>query len=232
MTDVEKKVTRQFAVRRIEPRRDQQEKSSQLKRVLNTGSGPVASRRLHAAFSSGWAEVRLDIDARVKPDLVGTIRDMRSIVPDATFDAIWASHNLEHLHGHEVQPALCEFRRVLKDDGFVFITCPDLEAIATTILAKGALAPAYLSPAGPISGLDMLYGHGRSIAAGNSFMCHNTGFTVDLMGKVALDAGFKEARVAKGDAFDLWALLLMPKTDVREIATLLHSTTERYLIEG
>ena len=199
------------------------------RRVLNTGSGPLAGSRLHGIFANGWSQVRLDIDAGVQPDLVGTIRDMRSLVPNASFDAIWASHNLEHLHAHEVPAALGEFRRVLKDDGFALITCPDLEAIAAQLLEKGASKPVYMSPAGPITALDMFYGHGRSIAGGNRFMCHNTGFTVDSLGQAALGAGFVEARVGQGSAYDLWALLMMPKAEPQFVASLFAPTAERFL---
>ena len=84
-------------------------------RVLNTGSGPADNRRLHASFrTSGWSAVRLDADPRVRPDLVGSIVDLGRLVPDASFDAVWSSHCIEHLHGHEVLPALRECGRVLR----------------------------------------------------------------------------------------------------------------------
>jgi predicted SAM-dependent methyltransferase len=37
-------------------------------------------------------------------------------------DALYSSHNIEHVFAHEVVPTLKEFRRVLKPDGFVVIT--------------------------------------------------------------------------------------------------------------
>jgi SAM-dependent methyltransferase len=199
------------------------------KRVLNTGSGASGVSRLHLAFS-GWEEVRLDIDARVQPNLVGSITDMRAIVADASFDAIWSSHNLEHLHSHEVPKALQEFRRVLRPDGFAFVTSPDLEAVAEQLLKHGALAEAYMSPAGPISALDMLYGHRASVAAGNLYMCHNTGFTAATLGQAALEAGFPEARVARGADFDIWGLFLMPQADLGTIAGYLDKTAQRVLL--
>ena len=44
----------------------------------------------------------------------------------ASVDAVFSSHNIEHLYPHEVPLALKEFMRVLKPDGFVLMTCPDL----------------------------------------------------------------------------------------------------------
>ena len=156
---------------------------------------------------------------------------MRGIVPDQSFEAIWASHNLEHLHSHEVHAALVEFKRVLKDDGFALVTSPDLESIARFLLARGLTATAYESAAGPITALDMIFGHVKSVAEGNSFMSHKTGFTSSSLGHAATNAGFTEARIASGEAFDLWGLLLMPRTNKAMVAELLRFTAQHFLVE-
>ena len=90
-----------------------------------------------------WEEVRLDIDAAVKPDVVGSITQLESSFPAESFDAIWSSHVLEHLYAHEVYPALRQFIRVLKPDGFALIMSPDLEAVAHHIIEHGVAAVAY-----------------------------------------------------------------------------------------
>jgi predicted SAM-dependent methyltransferase len=183
------------------------------RRVLNAGCGQLSPLSLHPAFQDpSWIEVRLDIDERVRPDLVASICDM-NVVADASFDAIWCSHNLEHLYGHEIDKALAEFQRVLKPDGFALIACPDLEAIAELIVRGRAEEAAYNSAMGPITALDMLFGHSGSIAKGNLFMAHNTGFTADRLGRLLVESGFVEALVVKGPGFDLWALALMPQAD-------------------
>ncbi len=205
--------------------------ATRLKRVLNTGSGPKDNQRLHAGFAPNrWSSVRLDIDPRVQPDLVGTIQDMRSIVPDASFDAIWSSHSIEHLHSHDVLPALREFRRVLREDGFALITCPDLEVVASLLVERGLEEPIYMSPAGPISVIDMIFGHRASVAAGNIFMAHNTGFTTESLGTLILEAGVVEVHVGRGNCYDLWALACMPDTQLDEIAAMLGDTNEAFLI--
>lgn len=199
--------------------------------VLNTGSGPFHPAKLHAAFRSApWAEIRLDIDARVSPDIIGSITDMRGFAQDGSYDAIWSSHNVEHLHAHEVLPAFREFTRVLKPDGFALITCPDLQSVAALIVEDKAGATAYISPAGPITALDMMFGHGASIAQGNAYMAHNTGFTCDRLSRIALEAGFAEARVGKGQYHDLWALLLMPGARIDAIRRLFEGTEQRMLV--
>ena len=67
-------------------------------------------------------ELRLDIDASVQPDVVGTTTDM-SAVADGSVDALFSSHNIEHLYPHEVALALAEFG-ASSNRGFVLITCP------------------------------------------------------------------------------------------------------------
>src|SRR5665647_349132 len=149
-----------------------------LKRVLNAGSGPYAAGKLHPVFvRDEWQEIRTDIDPQVNPDRVSSITDLRSSFVSRSFDAIWSSHTLEHLYAHEVPSALAEFKRVLKPDGFALITSPDLEAVASLILDHGLDHVAYTSPAGPITPLDMLFGHSDSIASGHLYMAHKTGFT-------------------------------------------------------
>lgn len=181
--------------------------------LLHVGCGMPNPKRLPACFRHpGWNEVRYDIDPRVEPDIVGSITDM-SMLNDACIDAIWSSHNLEHLHSFEVPAALAEFRRVLKPTGFLLLTLPDLRAIARHIAGGGLAEPLYQSAAGPISALDVVFGHQASIRAGNGFMAHRTGFTADTLGQALLEAGFHEVRVREGRHWDLWAVATMPDSD-------------------
>ncbi|GGD99089.1 generic methyltransferase [Aureimonas endophytica] len=202
------------------------------RRVLNVGSGPPGLSRLHPVFRDpSWRAVRLDIDPGVAPDIVGDMADLRALVPDMSFDAVWSSHNLEHLPAHRVGAALGEWRRVLAPTGFALLTCPDVEAVARLVLDKGLDATAYESPAGPITARDMLWGHGASIAGGHGFMAHRTGFTAESLGEAALAAGFAEIRVARRH-FALWALCLMPRAVLGVIETLFETAGEGALFSA
>ena len=195
------------------------------KLVLNAGSGGPKSASLPNIFSAPtWAEVRLDIDPGLQPDIIGSFADMRGVIPDARFDALFSSHAVEHLYAHEVIPAFREFRRVVKPDGFALVTCPDLASIARQLLTSGAEEIAYLSPAGPIRPIDMMFGHSESIAEGRLHMAHNTGFTSQRLARVALVSGFSEVRVMAGAHFDLWAILLGPRAPISTIAALFANT--------
>ena len=69
------------------------------KTILHVGCGRAP---LPAHFRSPeWREIRYDIDPAVQPDLVGSMTEMAEL-RDASVDAIWSSHNLEHLLPHEV----------------------------------------------------------------------------------------------------------------------------------
>jgi predicted SAM-dependent methyltransferase len=88
------------------------------KRVLNAGAGPRSQNSLHAIFrNEDWREVRLDINPATAPDVVASITNSRAFFSLASFDAVWSSHSLEHLHTHEVTSALADLRHVLKADG-------------------------------------------------------------------------------------------------------------------
>ncbi|WP_342778714.1 class I SAM-dependent methyltransferase [Phreatobacter stygius] len=174
------------------------------------GCGAPGIERLHPVFRAAgrWQEVRLDVDPRVAPDIVCSTTDMQRAVQDASFDALWSSHNIEHLYDHEVTLAFAEFRRVLKRSGFALIRCPDLQAIIEAARTDGLESVAYVAPAGPVTPLDMLYGFRPSIARGNEFMAHKTGFTDLRLGRLLIEAGFAEVRTKRA-LFDLWAVAIV-----------------------
>jgi predicted SAM-dependent methyltransferase len=171
--------------------------------VLNVGCG-YAGQRMHPTFQgSEWRELRLDIDPAVNPDIVCSMIDMKPLA-SGSVDAIWSSHNLEHLHRHEVPAALAEFLRVLRPGGVVLLTMPDLQKIAELVAADELENEAYLSPSGPISALDMIFGHTPSLAQGNFHMAHKTGFTARTLNRLLSEAGFADVTVTR-DGFALWA---------------------------
>ena len=66
-------------------------------RLLHVGCGHDSQADLPAPFNlPPWQEIRLDIDPNSRPDVVASITDMAA-VPSRSVDAVWSSHNLEHL---------------------------------------------------------------------------------------------------------------------------------------
>jgi SAM-dependent methyltransferase len=176
-----------------------------IKTVLHVGCGARGVGVLPADLAGpNFREIRVDINPIVAPDIVASITDL-SAVETGSVDIVYSSQNLEHLFAHEVPLALAEFRRVLNGDGIAMICVPDLQAIAARIVADQLDETAYVSPAGPISALDMIYGFTPAIAAGNGFMAHKTGFTRTSLGRALIKAGFGHVKIGNDDAFDIWA---------------------------
>ena len=178
-----------------------------MKTFLHVGCGPKRKDQTTRGFNTlEWNELRLDIDASVQPDIIGTMTDM-SAVANESVDSIFSSHNIEHLYPHEVGTALGEFLRVLKPDGFLVVTCPDLQSVCKLVAEDKLIEPAYNSPAGPIAPLDILYGHRPPMARGNLYMAHRCGFTQKVLTGTLQTSGFRMiASKARPAAFDLWAI--------------------------
>jgi ubiquinone/menaquinone biosynthesis C-methylase UbiE len=175
---------------------------------LHVGCGPKHKDRTTAGFNTpDWQELRFDIDPAVKPDIQGTMTDMAAVASER-MDALFSSHNIEHLYPHEVPVALREFHRVLQPAGFAVITCPDLQSVCALVAEDKLLEPAYTSPAGPIAPLDILYGHRPALAHGNLYMAHKCGFTERVLIATLQQAGFASIASRRRSApfYDLWAV--------------------------
>lgn len=176
------------------------------KRVLHVGCGVHTPDKLHEHFRGpDWQEVRLDINPKVEPDIVASITDMAGVEADS-FEALYSSHNLEHLHPHEVPLALAEFFRVLRPSGFALVTLPDLQQAAECIAQGREEEAVLMTNRGPITPLDILYGFRPFLAAGNLFMAHNFAFTAASLKKHLEEAGFSEVSVERDGEFNLWAI--------------------------
>jgi SAM-dependent methyltransferase len=184
--------------------------------VLHVGCGPPDPENLYVRFRGPeWRELRLDIDPGVEPDVIGSIVDMAG-VPSASVDALWSSHNIEHIYAHEVTTAFREFFRVLRPDGELVLTTPDLQRAAERIAAGLLDAPFYRSPAGPVSPLDMVYGYGAAIERGNEYMAHRTGFTARMLTAKLREVGFEQVRVERVEEdVSLWAVAWRPGAGAR-----------------
>ena len=121
-----------------------------------------------------------------------------------------------------MKPALSEFRRVLGDDGFLVIACPDIQQVCA-LVAQGQLTEAaYESRVGPIAPMDILFGHGAALAAGNEFMAHKCGFTETVLIEVLRNAGFASVvSIRLPGAFELRAVATATpatETTLRQLA--------------
>ncbi len=197
----------------LAPKADPDAHAPASKTVLNVGCGHPLNRSLHSRFHSPeWRELRLDINPAVEPDIVCSVIAMNP-VPDGSIDAVWCSHNLEHLYRHDVPVALSEFYRVLRPGGILFLTLPDLQRVAALVMNDKLESQAYMSPSGPITPLDMIFGHTASLMRGNLDMAHRSGFTSTMLRKLLDEAGFEQIQIRNGEVFDLWATGHKPATE-------------------
>jgi protein O-GlcNAc transferase len=207
--------------RRIEA--EESTKTMHPKTILHVGPGHRSNgAKLPLGFqTSEYKEIRLDIDPSNEPDILGSMLDMSAVATDSV-DAIYSAHNIEHVDAHEVPTVLGEFLRVLKPEGYAVITCPDLQSVCALVAQDKLTDAAYQSPAGPITPLDILYGHGAAVAAGFHFMAHKTGFTEKSLTQALQAAEFQSiASKRRSKGLDLWMLASkgpMTEAVMRELA--------------
>jgi len=195
-----------------------------MKTFLHVGCGHYTKSQAPGFNNDNWKEIRFDIDKNVNPDIEGTLTDM-SLVKTGSVDAVYSAHNIEHIYPHEVPFALKEFYRVLKDDGIVVITCPDLQGVCEAVVKDRLLEPLYETPAGDkISPIDILYGWRKDLAKGNEHMAHKGGFTYTSLNTSFFEAGFKArygGRFPMGGQHNLYLVAFkqkVPEEEIKKIA--------------
>jgi SAM-dependent methyltransferase len=173
--------------------------------LLNVGCGAEGASSVPSYFES-WRQLRVDVDATVKPDIVADLTDLSPIATGSA-DAIWAAHCIEHLYEHQVRMALAEFRRVLRDDGFLCVIVPDLQTIARYVAQDKLHEPLYQSAAGSVTPHDIFFGFGPAIAGGRTSMAHRCGFTPGKLQQCFQQQAFAELLVRRRvEDFELAAL--------------------------
>lgn len=190
-------------------------------KLIHVGCGAKDRSKLKGFTGDDWREVRIDIDPSVKPDIIGSLTDLGSIQTGEA-QAVYSSHNLEHLCAHQVPAALLEFHRVLAEDGFAVITCPDLQSVCAEVAKGRLLEPLYQSPEGPIAAIDIIFGLRKALANGNDFMAHRCGFTYPALARLLKDAGFQTMIGRRREKlFDIWVLASKSgrsEDDLRQLA--------------
>jgi len=187
-----------------------------MKTFLHVGCGPKNKSSCLGFDNDNWKEIRLDIDKNVNPDIVGTLTDMKS-VETGSVDAIYSSHNIEHIFPHEVPIALSEFYRVLKEDGIVVITCPDLQGAGEALAQDKLFETLYEGHDGPVTAFDVLFGHRETTAGGNIFMVHKGGFTYSTLDRAFYEAGFKVRVGGRSGVCSLYLVAFKQKKSEEEV---------------
>jgi len=157
--------------------------------VLNIGGG-FKGIQVPAHYAD-WEMVYLDIDPAVEPDIVLDARDLGTLDAEC-YDAVYASHLLEHFAPHDLGPMLQGVLHVLRHDGFAEFRVPDIWTAVQAIFRKGGdlYAPMYLAGAGIVTARDMLWGYARYVEVYGDHQAHHNGFTTDTLRDALTEAGF------------------------------------------
>lgn len=171
---------------------------------------------------AGWRHDLLDIDPAGNPDIVCDAREMHTL-PGGLYDAIYCSHNLEHYHRHHARRVLQGFRHVLKPEGFVELRVPDIRQVIAVLHAKGMELDdeLYVSPAGPITAHDVIYGYHVEIErSGQDFYAHKMGFTPQSMTRMLEEAGFAGIYVGAQHYLEMHAVAFRSELAEKNLAYL------------
>jgi predicted SAM-dependent methyltransferase len=145
--------------------------------------------------------INIDADAAIDCDLIGGSEKLK--FADASIGAIYASHLFEHIPRARTDTVLCEWHRVLKPGGSIYLCVPDLEALAERYLTA---VREYSEGAGTAA-LDLvtrvLYG-GQS----DGFDFHYNGYSMPTLQALLESVGFTDVR-----RFDRATLAFAPFTD-------------------
>jgi SAM-dependent methyltransferase len=171
--------------------------------ALNVGCGTSQKENTHYLIQGeDWEHVRVDIDPEVNPDIIDDSSKLEKFPPNSV-DAIFSSHNLEHLHEEDAKLALSTYYNRLKPGGICIIVVPNLRD-ACKHIAEGREDAVYLSPAGPIRALDMIYGF-APYTRNNVYQRHLWGYTSKSLHALFLEAGFENVQANGDDAYNVWA---------------------------
>lgn len=178
------------------------------KTLINLGSGSRSAFRYMESQQppDGWQEIRVDLDPNSNPDVVASLTDLGGHIADNSADVVFCSHAIEHIADHLIATVFSETIRILKPTGFAVFLCPDLAQLIREFDPEDLEKTIYSSPAGPISALDIIYGHRASVSAGQEHMLHRTGFTEKSLADRLMEAGFHEVFIQQGRSCDMIAV--------------------------
>lgn len=159
--------------------------------ILNVGFGGHFIKNMsYIDEFAGMREITLDIDNKHNPDIIADVNNL-SHIPDNYVNCVYTSHMIEHIDYFKVSPVLKELLRICKLGGFVRVITPNLQSIAKQIVSGDLLSTVYDSSSGPISALDIIYGHRPSVHQHRvDFMRHKTGFTKQVFEHIATENNF------------------------------------------
>ena len=176
-----------------------------MKRVLDVGSSNVSLSGI--ARFDGWKVETFDMDEEAKPTYLGNVLYIERVLWPMTFDAVYASHILEHLAPSVTVNVLRQFSNILSPNGWLEVWVPDIMGAFDYALRRSLSlwAPLYEAKNGsPVTLLDMLYGWDREVRKGKDGYAHRTAFDWPLLEDRLREAGYPNVQpLDRGNAFEV-----------------------------
>lgn len=160
--------------------------------VLNVGFGGHSIKdMLYTDVFENMREITLDIDNKYNPDIIADICNI-SHIPDNYVDCAYTSHMIEHIDYFKVPTMIKELLRICKPGGYVRVLTPNIQKIAIPLASGDILKTLYDSKGGPISAIDIMFGHRHSVHRHRvDFMIHRTAFTKKVFETLAEEHEFE-----------------------------------------
>lgn len=132
----------------------------------------------------GW--VNIDVDEKVKPDIVADVKDL-NMFEDEAVNEIECCHLFEHFTYLDAVDALKEWHRVLRRGGKLFLELPNLERCIEILYNKEGKEAENLAMIG-------LYGYNPDIEKQGIPMVHKYGWTPKTLSDELRKLGFREVK--------------------------------------
>lgn len=108
----------------------QQTRKFDFNSIMDIGTGDGFAARFFNEIGKKVTVTGYDMDAYLSAPIPESIAIIKNVdvcamidIPDESFDAVWCCHVLEHVLNPGL--ALCEMRRILKPDGYLFLVLPE-----------------------------------------------------------------------------------------------------------
>ena len=136
----------------------------------------------------GWTI--LNAQKKTEKTIIGNICDLSQFDTES-IEEVYASHVLEHVKQSEVEHVLKDLHRVLKNNGKLYVSVPDLDVLSHSIISP------YIPFKAKFHIMRMIYG-GQT----DEYDFHYFGWNFDFMKHFLLKAGFPKCE--KVESFGLF----------------------------
>lgn len=151
-----------------------------------SAASATSGRKLHIGGQSAHPDWEIfDANPADIVDHIGNANDLARF-EDNTFEALYASHVLEHFsYQGELPKVLSEWYRVLQPGGTIYASVPNLEVLCELFLMKDKL-----SAQDRFTVMRMMYG-GQI----DPYDFHKVGYSPDILASFLIQAGFENVRM-------------------------------------